>query len=648
MSAALLEADEVEQDHALAEQVDRLASTGSQPCAEQPPGWKSALDVLTAAAWIAVATGLIESAFWLVQRYVFHAYIFLHPGFWWMSPTSQLAVMALPAAVLAAVAWRRPRWDLVSAGVTLFSLVGWLNLVLLAPTIHDWAWLLAGCGLATATGRWFERRRERCLAIMRRTTWPALVLLAAAPVSQHWLNERQEQAAVAALPPPPAGAPNVLLIVLDAVKAEALEIYGADRAVAPHLAALAEQGVVFENAWSTAPWTLPSQAGMFTGRLPRDLSADWLSPLTDNVPTLAEELSSRGWRTGAFVGNTRYCSAETGLAHGFSRYDDYRLSAENFALCTALGRKFLLSTLAVDCGFVDWPARKRADEVTRGLVDWLPQRGDRPFFAFLNYFDAHDPYLAPPGFATRQAPSRDDVLLMRHWWWLPKDKLTPEQVELMRVGYEDCIRGLDDHVGRMLAQLRERGELDNTIIVITADHGEHFGDHGLYLHGNSLYEPLIHVPLVVVWPGHLPAGRRVSTPVSLAGLPNTVQELTGGQPTFPGTSWTNAWNAEEGRPTQPSIVVAEIATQCGHPPCHGHSPITRGPMQCVREGNLKYLHYGDGVEELFDLARDPAELRNLATEASHKTDLDRLRAHWQQSRPRVPVDSGATSSVVRP
>jgi arylsulfatase A-like enzyme len=224
---------------------------------------------------------------------------------------------------------------------------------------------------------------------------------------------------------------------------------------------------------------------------------------------------------------------------------------------------------------------------------------------------------------------------MRHWWWLPKDKLTPEQVEHFKICYEDCIRGLDDHVGNMLAELRRRGELDNTIIVITADHGEHFGDHGLYLHGNSLYEPLLHVPLVVVWPGKIPAGRRVSTPVSLAGLPSTLQRLTGGKPSFPGESWVRHWSYENNSSVALSIVVAEIATQCGHPPCHGLSPISRGPMQCVREGNLKYIHYGDGAEELFDLTRDPGELQNLVGNEDHADDLARLRTHWQQSQPRL-------------
>lgn len=595
---------------------------------------RQARDILTAAVWLALATGLAEAAYWLIKQQLLNELLCMHPGYWWMSPLCQIGLMAFPAFVFVAVAWSRPRWDIVPFGVTIFAFMGWLNLLALAAPLHDIALMLAACGLAAASGRVFLKYRAGCLTVMRLTAVPALVLLAIAAVGQTVVGQRREAAAIAALPAPPAGAPNILLIVLDAVRADALETYGANREVAPHLASLAEQGVTFEEAWSTAPWTLPSQAGMFTGRLPSELSADWLSALDDCPPTLAEALAAQGWLTGGFVGNTHYCSAETGLARGFSHYEDYRLTLADLAMCTAVGRKFLLSSLAVDCGQSDWPARKRASEVSGGLLDWLPPRENRPYFAFLNFYDAHDPYLALPGYQARGPASRDDVLLMRHWWWVAKDKLTGEQVELLRSCYEDCIRGLDAHVGQMLKELKQRDALDNTIIIVTADHGEHFGDHDLYLHGNSLYEPLIHVPLVVVWPEKIPAGVRVRTPVSLSGLPNTLLELAGVECRFPGISWTQCWNAghESAARVLPDldVVAAEIPSQAEHPPCHGHSPVAHGPMQCLRSGDLKYIHHGDGTVELYDLGRDPQECHNLADAPAYRSSLQRLSRVWQR------------------
>jgi arylsulfatase A-like enzyme len=591
-------------------------------------------DVLTAAVWLAIATGLAEAAYWLITQYLLHELICMHPGYWWMSPLFQIGLMGLPAIVFVTVACLRPQCDVVPFGVTIFAFMGWLNLLTLAAPLHDIALMLAACGLAAASGRVFVKYRPSCLAIMRLTALPALVLLVIAAAGQTVVGQRREAAAIAALPAPPAGAPNILLIVLDAVRADALQTYGADREVAPHFAALAEQGVTFDEAWSTAPWTLPSQAGMFTGRLPSELSADWLSALDDSPATLAQALAARGWLTGGFVGNTHYCSAETGLARGFSHYEDYRLTLADFALCTAVGRKFLLSSLAVDCGQSDWPARKRAPEVSGGLLDWLPQRGNRPYFAFLNFYDAHDPYVALPGYQTRGPASRDDVLLMRHWWWVAKDKLSNEQVELLRGCYEDCIRGLDAHVGQMLEELKRRDALDNTIIIVTADHGEHFGGHNLYLHGNSLYEPLIHVPLVVVWPEKIPAGVRVRTPVSLSGLPNTLLELTGADCRFPGRSWAQCWNAGQesaaGGVSDAEVIAAEIPSQAEHPPCHGHSPVAHGAMQCLRSGDLKYIHNGDGTIELYDLGRDPLERHNLADTPGYRSSLLRLDFHWQR------------------
>jgi arylsulfatase A-like enzyme len=370
---------------------------------------------------------------------------------------------------------------------------------------------------------------------------------------------------------------------------------------------------------------------MFTGRFPSELSADWLQPLDDSPPTLAEALAARGWITGGFVGNTRYCSAETGLARGFSHYEDYRLTAGEVALCTAIGRKCLLSALAVDCGVVDWPARKKAAEVSGGFGQWLKQRQGRPYFAFLNFYDAHDPYIASPGYRTCVPASRDDAHLLTHWWCAPKYNLSESQLKLLETSYEDCIRGLDAHVGKMLAQLRQRGELDNTIIIITADHGEHFGDHNLYLHGNSLYEPLLRVPLIVVWPGKIPANVRVKTPVSLAGLPNTLQELTGGQGKFPGGSFAQFLKSGPrvaSASQDAEFVAAELPSQAAHPPCHGHSPVAHGAMQCLRSGSLKYIRWGK-FEELYDLDRDPHELEDLTQRPDYAGKLARLRAEWQ-------------------
>jgi hypothetical protein len=611
------------------------------------------LEVIVAAFWLAMATGFAEGLYLLVRSEILGSLLFVHRGFFWMAPLAQLSFFAVPGILLAGAARLRPTRNFLAVSVTLLSLMGWLSLLLLVPGLQFWAWILASGGLATATGRLFTSHQDRCVLFFRRSAvWMGILLVFVAAV-QAIVTSWREATAVASVPPAEEQAPNVLLIVLDTVRADALELYGADREVAPNLCELASRGVVFEQAWATSSWTLPSQAGMFTGRLPHELSADWKSPLDDSHPTLAEELSARGWLTGGFVGNTYYCSRETGLARGFTHYKDYRFSLADFALCTALGRKLLLSQLPAQFG------RKSASEVDNEFFQWLQRREGRPFFAFLNYFDAHDPYVAPPAFRRYEPNGGDEALFVRNWWWVRKEKLSADQIAILQGAYEDCVRGLDWNVGQMLDRLRRWGELENTLIIITSDHGEHFAEHDLFLHGNSLYEPLLHVPLIVVWPGEVPADKRVDTPVSLSGLPNTIMELLGKAPQFPGDSWVRHWEdvgppdrpagllspalpMNAGRPTgarthgrstsncrtlarPESIVAAELASQPDHPACHGRSPIAHGPMHCVREGSLKYIRRGDGTEEVYDLAQDPLEQNNVAGCLSYSAAVHRLR-----------------------
>jgi arylsulfatase A-like enzyme len=584
-------------------------------------------DVLLTAAWLALVSGGFEAVYWLVRQRLGGEMVFMHPGFVWMSPLTQVAFFALPGAALAVIAWRNKSPSVLPFAATALSLIAWLNVLeLLVPGLYFWAWVLLGCGLATVTGRLLQRYTVKCLWVVRRTTPGMLVLVLLAAVGQTWLAGERERRAVAALPEAPEDAPNILLIVLDTARADSVGLYSADREDAPHLAELAGRGAVFEAATATAPWTLPSQAGMFTGRLPHELSASWLHKLDATHPTLAEQLSRRGWLTGGFVGNTRYCSAETGLARGFTRYEGYRLSWADFLMCTALGRKVLVSRLPAQFGMLDWPGRKRAPEINKAFLNWLDHRQGRPYFAFLNYWDLHDPYVAPPAFQSHPPSGLHEKLLLRNWWWVPKEGLSPDHVEMLRDNYRDCMRGLDHQLGKLFEQLEERGELENTFVIITADHGEHFGEHDLFLHGNSLYEPLLHVPLVVIWPEGIPAGARVEQPVSLRGLPNTVLELVGEQAAFPGKSWVGRWSAGAADAGQPQPIVAEIASQAGFPPCHGHSPVAAGSMQSVRLGNMKLIRNGDGSQELYDLATDPDELTNLAGLAQYAPQLSRLRS----------------------
>ena len=209
----------------------------------------------------------------------------------------------------------------------------------------------------------------------------------------------------------------MLLIVLDTVRADRLSLYGYHRATTPKLEQLAKQGIRFDKVRATAPWTLPSHASMFTGRWPHELGVEWMTPLRGKFPTLAEYLGSHGYATAGFVANTLFCSYDTGIDRGFTHYEDYELgplAAIRTAVVVDLAFKAAFR-LALDygpsfdagpfrpvqgrpCWGGSWPEIESAPHaINLKFVDWLARRREpgRPFFAFLNYFDAHAPYIPP-------------------------------------------------------------------------------------------------------------------------------------------------------------------------------------------------------------------------------------------------------------
>jgi arylsulfatase A-like enzyme len=254
------------------------------------------------------------------------------------------------------------------------------------------------------------------------------------------------------------------------------------------------------------------------------------------------------------------------------------------------------------------------------FLGWLRQRRpDRPFFAFLNYFDAHAPYVPPPGyvgrFGIRPRPPRDyDFLLGNMGMAIAKDPTMKRDAAMARDCYDDCIAFLDDQLGRLLEELRGQGLLDDTVVIITSDHGEAFGDHGHYGHSDSVYLDEIGVPLAILSPG-APAGRVVEGPVTLRDLPATVVDLLGlssGSP-FPGRSLAAYWRSAPGHVPQ-GITTPALSEQADATALQQEPPGGRGQrgfqMSLVASGH-HYVRDGMGAEMLYDLRRDPFERVNL-------------------------------------
>ncbi|HEU4563244.1 MAG TPA: sulfatase, partial [Gemmatimonadaceae bacterium] len=401
-----------------------------------------------------------------------------------------------------------------------------------------------------------------------------------------------------------------LVIILDTVRATSLSLYGRERATTPKLEQLAREGAAFDYAFAPAPWTLPSHASMFTGRRATELSAGDRAPLDAAFPTIAESFRDRGWSTAGFVANVYYAGHDSGLRRGFARWEDYRTTLAQILWSSTLAQMELAKRLAWSTTWGDaadavsdfdlgleplrFADRKAGHTVTDQFLDWQAEQGERPFFAFLNYFDAHAAYL-PPG-RYRRLFSR-----------------APSQLDL----YESCIRYLDDELDRLFTALRARGALDNTIVVVASDHGEYFGEHGKTGHGNGLHQPVLRVPLVIRYPARVPAGTRVARAVSLSEIPATLLDLAGARDArFPGRSLARYWR-DDGGSEDGGVVVADLTGPLGGPPESGRS------WHALATDDLLLIRSSDGREELYAYRDDPGEARDLSERAARD---GRLRA----------------------
>ncbi len=461
-----------------------------------------------------------------------------------------------------------------------------------------------------------------------------LVLLSLLAALSSGRQAMQERRTVAGLPPALPGARNVVLIVWDTVRAYDLSTYGYTRKTTPYLTQWARAGVRYNLALAPAPWTYPSHSCFFTGQWPFQLNSRWKSTLDTPAPTLAEYLASRGYQTAGFAANTAWCHYESGLTRGFAHFEDFPLNPRSFLSRTEPGKWILMQILYrglfFDQKWIGLQSRG-AHAINGSFLGWLGQRRlDRPFFAFLNFFDAHEPYVPPPGYEGRSGirprPPRDYQFLF-DYVGVDKSTIAPRDVQLARDCYNDCIAFLDEELGQLLNELRRQGLLDNTVVIITSDHGEAFGDHGIYGHSFSIYFDEIGVPLVILSPG-APAGRVVDHPVSLRDLPATVVNLLGlsaGSP-FPGRSLAAGWR--KALDQEPPGITPALSEQVNRPAIQPQPRNGRGNgefrMSLVTSGH-HYIRDGLGAEILYNLRRDPLERVNLMDSPNGQKAVEAFR-----------------------
>ncbi|HUU28272.1 MAG TPA: sulfatase-like hydrolase/transferase [archaeon] len=384
--------------------------------------------------------------------------------------------------------------------------------------------------------------------------------------------------------------PNILLIVLDAARADHFSSYGYFRPTTPNLDRVASEGVLFTRAVSTSSWTLPAHASLFTGLVPDEHgTTNQHAWLIDRIPTLAELLKKRGYRTGCFTNNPHIDRVQN-LVRGFD----------------------VLESVWADSTVIT-EAKHHNTEHTNVLVRSFVENGSgSPFFVFINYMDVHQPYDAPEPYRSmylgleQKITARIDSAC-RYFRFLNDGSivLSKEENAAVRAVYDGCLTYLDAQVEVLLQALRRAGVYDNTLIIITSDHGEVFGEFGHYSHSKLLYRPLIHIPLVIRYPSIFPSPSVRDELVSIVDIFHSLVDLLGLQGA-----------AKTGLPKH-NLFSKTIKKA----PCYSKFTIPRLPPEEMKHRydtrsvwtpeNRHYILRGDEAIECFDLTVDFAEQHNL-------------------------------------
>ncbi len=604
--------------------------------------------LLIAATWFGLLSGLVEGTGLLVfQHYGWLVWDLALNGvsapIIWISAIFNAVIFLLAAVLLFAATRILRNLPWVAISVFVFTFISVFDLLALIRRTRHLAMVVLAIGIATVALRGFRKREARVIKIWR-SSLPALAAIAIVCLivveAGGRFREHQEVQHLAAAR---QGLPNIVIIVVDTLRSDHLSTYGYARPTSPNLSRVAAQGVLFENAFAASSWTVPSHASLLTGRYPHEHGTEsGFDPLDHRYPTLSEALRDRGYRTGGFSANTLFFCKRLGFDRGFLHFEDYFETVGDMVSRTMLGREF--NTLVRPrIGLVDAPARRHASDINNETLGWIDRAPGRPFMVFLNYFDNHQPYLPPAPYRTRfqtnpQAPvGAANSLLFRD-----VGGLSPEQIQAEVAAYDGATAYVDAQIGTLLAELPRRGLDRNTLLIITSDHGESLGEHGLFGHRQSLYRDEIQVPLVFWWPGHLPAGSRITAPVSNVNLPATVLDLIGDDSPqfFPGDSLAKLWTGSVLASPWPAPL-----SELSRLPSGSKEKLTyHGWMKSLVTADWHYILHEKFGPQLYKWSADPDETKDLAP--GQREVVDGLDSQLRSRVPgiRVPVQQSARAA----
>jgi arylsulfatase A-like enzyme len=589
-----------------------LGSSAVPRTRAERPVW---LQVLSIAIWFGILTGLVEGCGLLLFQNLNHEILGLRVStpIIWISPVVDVLLFCVLALIVAAVARFIPRTDPLRSTAVLLIGLSVYDFLTLTARLSSRSRILLAVGVGVAFYRWLRRHHEPawrfCKRSLRWVVAAGLLTFVVIQRGRHFAESR----AIAELPPAAPNSPNVLVIVIDTLRADHLSSYGYGHSTSPNIDALASDGVLFENAISACSWTYPSHVSLVTGRpqFEHGRNTFALSPLFhphENIfngyPTIGDVLQKHGYRTGAFSANRTFFVGNLGFSQGFIHFDDYFNSIPDMFARTLAGREFLrlygkaakgnMGNQTLEYGLHNG-FRKQPSEVNEELLHWIDKSGPRPFFAFLNYLSVHAPYGAPGSPRTEPKGTTQDTAL-----------------------YDQGIEYTDRYIGELIQALKQRGLDKNILVIVTADHGESLGEHNFLTHGRVLYWEQIHVPLVIWDPGHVPAGTRISHPVTNVAMASTIMDLLGtdgGE--FPGPALSLFWKGTGGAVSWPD-PISELAEDRevfrADPVLDKKIPTSyAGAMKSLVTPRWHFIVHQTMGEQLYDWVHDPAETNDLIT-----------------------------------
>jgi len=628
-----------------------ITSVSPAPRAEASRAASLGVPVLfLTACWFAFVAGLVEGVGLLLFQRINWAQwarvLHVSKEILWISPLVDLLFFLLIACGVALAARVLPRIPALQVLVCVLAFLTAYDWLLVTGRLYKRACLLLALGIAVAFVRWLTKHEATTVRFWRRSVPVLLGIFLVLLICIEGSKRLHESYATSHLPAAAPGSPNILLIVIDTLRADHVSSYGYARPTTPQIDQLAKHGVLFENAIAPSSWSLPSHASLLTGRAVHEHGFGNVQPIPwfgwgtgalNGLSTLGEALQQRGYRTGAFSANRIYFTSNVGLGRGFLHFEDYFDSVGDAFVRTQFGREFARLYLNRSpkskftrffrwAGLSNWldkdsegsgeyggafGVRKRADELNSEALRWIEQDRGHPSFAFLTYLDVHYSYGGPPGYP-KPAWDRGTV---------------PDE-------YDAGLKYEDDYIGRLLAALDQQGFLKNTVVILTSDHGESLGDHGLSYHGAALYWELLHVPLIFSWPGHIPEGIRIEPPVGNEAMAATILQMLGGERiNFPGTPLSQLWrtplpdqlvstfpNVVSELPRTNTIVKEDRVMQ-------GKEPLaTDGWMRSLISSHWQVISHEKYEDQLYHWKSDPAELKDLINTADGQAARARMKA----------------------